>query len=366
MQIAVFEGDGIGPEIISAALPLLEQINAACNLGLTLEAHNVGLAALSRCGTTFPDSARLAAEQADAIILGPLSTFEYPDASRGGVNVSAFLRTQLDLYANIRPVRTIADLGLTAVPFDVVIVRENTEGFYAVRSMHAGSGEFAPDADTAFALRKITASSSRRIAQASIDIARKRSGRVTAVHKANVLTISDGLFLRECRACARQAPDIVYNEIIVDAAAAALVSSPQAFDVIVTTNLFGDILSNLAAAVGGGLGIAGSINFGFNAAMAQAAHGSAPDIAGQGVANPSSIIFSIAMLLGHLGTRHRRTDLALAGNMLLQAVTDCLGEGPSHRTPDLGGELGTNEFAAAVSTKLDQSLAIAERRRHAK
>ncbi|WP_316161084.1 isocitrate/isopropylmalate dehydrogenase family protein [Bradyrhizobium sp. SZCCHNRI20481] len=359
MKIVVYPGDGVGPEIVSATLVLIGDLDAHFDLGLQIERHDIGLSTLSSMKTTFPPAAREVASQADGIVLGPLSTSEYPSPESGGINASAWLRQNLDLFANVRPVRSIRSQRRSIEDFDVVLVRENTEGFYAVRTMHAGSGEFAPDADTAFALRKITAANSARIADIAIGIAAGRGRRVTAVHKANVLKITDGLFLRECRARAAASGSTVYGELIVDAAAAALVSRPQDFDVVVTTNMFGDILSNLLAAMGGGLGIAGSLNFGATRVMAQAAHGSAPDIADQDRANPTSMFLSAAMLLEHLGSTKRAPDLALSGVLLRNAVFACLEAEGRNVTRDLGGTLGTAAFTEVVRHALSRSLTAA-------
>jgi 3-isopropylmalate dehydrogenase len=230
---------------------------------------------------------------------------------------------------------------------DLVIVRENTEGFYADRNMYAGGGEFMPDPDNAFSIRKISALGCERVARAAFELAGRRSGKVTAVHKANVLKLSDGLFLREVRKVSTEFPDIQLDELLVDAAAAALIRRPDQFDVIVTTNMFGDILSDEAAELSGSLGLGGSLNVGYDIAVAQAQHGSAPDIAGQGVANPVSLMFSAAMLLDWRGRRDRNDTLVAAAAAIEAAVRRVLDE-PRSRTRDVGGGAGTREFAEHV------------------
>jgi 3-isopropylmalate dehydrogenase len=234
---------------------------------------------------------------------------------------------------------------------DLVIVRENTEGFYSDRSMYAGPGEFMPDADSAFSIRKITAAASRRVARAACELAASRSGRLTAVHKANVLKLTDGLFLREVRAVAADFPSVTLDEVIVDAAAALLVRDPARFDVIVTTNMFGDILSDEASELSGSLGLGGAINAGDDICVAQAQHGSAPDIAGQGVANPTSLILSAAMLLDWMSRRSGDGALAIAARRIEQAIDRVLDD-PAKRTRDVGGPLGTEAFAAVVIAAL--------------
>lgn len=347
MKIAIFEGDGIGPEIVSASVAALERLDRIFDLGLNLAAHPVGQSALRDSGTTFPEASIEAAREADAIVLGPLSTSEYPAEAEGGVNASAFLRRELDLYSNIRPCRAFAGIEAKCPQMDLVIVRENTEGFYANRIMHAGSGEFAPDPDTAFALRRITTRCSARIARRAFELAGRRRQRVTAVHKANVLKLTDGLFLRECRRVAQSFPGIAYDELIVDAAASHLVFDCGGLDVVVTTNLFGDILSNQAAALSGGLGLGASINHGDRHAMAQASHGSAPDIAGRGCANPASILLSVALLLRHLGESRSSGSHADAAEALERAIIATFGSRMT-KTLDIGGSASTLEVTNAV------------------
>ncbi|MCO5056794.1 MAG: isocitrate/isopropylmalate dehydrogenase family protein [Rhizobiaceae bacterium] len=351
MKIAVFEGDGIGPEIVSASCTVLEQLDDLFSLGLDIRTHPIGLMALREMGTTFPAESIAAARNADAIVLGPLSTSEYPAESGGGINASAFLRRELDLFANIRPCRAFPGIDAKCPAMDLVVVRENTEGFYANRIMHAGSGEFAPEPDMAFALRRITARCSSRIARRAFELAGRRRQKVTAIHKANVLKLTDGLFLRECRTIAQSFPGIAYEELIVDAAASKLVFDEGELDVVVTTNLFGDILSNQAAALSGGLGLGASINHGDRHAMAQASHGSAPDIAGRGIANPASMLLSIALLLRHLGESRfsgRHVDAAEA----LEAAVQRTFESRATMTADIGGTSSTADVAEAVSAGL--------------
>jgi 3-isopropylmalate dehydrogenase len=234
---------------------------------------------------------------------------------------------------------------------DLVIVRENTEGFYADRNMHQGSGEFMPTPDLALSLRKVSAAASRRIAQTAFRLTRRRRRKVTAVHKANVLKMTEGLFLREVRSVAQDYPDVAYDEQLVDSMAALLVRDAARFDVVVTTNMYGDILSDEAAELAGGLGLAGSINAGDAHCMAQAQHGSAPDLAGTDLANPSSLLLSAAMLLGWLGERHGADRFLRAQATLESALAELL-RAPATRTRDLGGTLGTKAFGAALLEQL--------------
>jgi 3-isopropylmalate dehydrogenase len=347
MRILVLPGDGIGPEITAATLRVLEAADERFGLGLQSEVREIGLASLAARGTTLADDVLDLVTEVDGTVLGPVSHYDYPPRTDGGVNPSAELRTRFALHANIRPCRSVADLSVLRTPMDLVIVRENTEGFYSDRNMFAGTGEFMPDEDSAFSIRKITAHASARVARAAFEIARTRRRHVTAVHKANVVKLSDGLFLREVRRVAEDYPDVELRELIVDAAAARLIRDPGSFDVLVTTNMFGDILSDEASELCGSLGLGGAINAGDDVCVAQAQHGSAPDIAGRGIANPVSLIRSAAMLLDWHGTRSGRDELAAAARAIDGAVAEVVGN-PATRTPDLGGTLTTDQLAAAV------------------
>ena len=233
-----------------------------------------------------------------------------------------------------------------------MIFRENTEGFYADRNMAVGSGEFMPTPDLALSVRKVSREGSLRIARAAFAHAATRpAGHVTAVHKANVLKLGDGLFLACCREVAADFPQIRYDEVIVDAMAALLIRDPGAFDTIVTTNMFGDILSDQASELSGSLGLAASLNAGARYAMAQAQHGSAPDIAGRDIANPASLIGSAAMLLDWLGARHELPALRTAATAIEKTIDDALAA-PDTRTRDMGGTAGTGAFAQAVIARL--------------
>jgi len=348
VNLVVLPGDGIGPDIVDATLRVLETVARVVSLDLAFDVRSIGQASLRSAGTTLPSSVLDACSRADGIVLGPVSTAEYPPRAEGGINVSAELRIELDLFANVRPSRTrdgLAHWGRT--PMDLVIVRENTEGFYADRNMHRGSGELMPTPDLALSIRKISAPASARIARAAFELAAARRRHVTAVHKSNVLAVTEGLFLREVRAVATDHPHVTYDEQLVDSMAALLVRDAARFDVIVTTNMFGDILSDEAAELSGSLGLAASINAGERHCMAQAQHGSAPDIQGQDKANPISLILSAAMLLDWLGRRHHDESLVAAARIIETSVDAAL-RNPATRTFDLGGPLGTTAFTAEL------------------
>jgi 3-isopropylmalate dehydrogenase len=351
MKILVLPGDGIGPEITVATLKILERAARIHDLALEFDQQDIGLASLKACGTTLPDSVMKKVPLADGVILGPVSHYEYPPRANGGINPSAELRTVFELYANVRPCRARAGLSILQKPMDLVIVRENTEGFYSDRNMFAGSGEFMPDADSAFSIRKITAKASARVARVAFQLARTRQKKVTAVHKANVVKLSDGLFLREVRKVASEFPDVQLDEVIVDAAAALLIRAPDRFDVIVTTNMFGDILSDEASELSGSLGLGGSINAGDAICVAQAQHGSAPDIAGQGLANPTSLILSAAGLLEWRADHDGDARLRAAARTIETAV-DAVLANPATRTRDVGGSCTTDAFAQAVCDRI--------------
>ncbi len=351
MKLLVLPGDGIGPEIMQATLAVLDRASARFKLGLAWDIRDIGFTALKKHGSTLPEDIQQAARTAPGIILGPVDHLQYPPREQGGINPSGWLRVQLDLFANIRPAKSRMGVGLTGKPVDLVIFRECTEGFYGDRNMFMGRGEFMPTEDVAIAIRKVTAKQSRRIAEVAFEWARKRRRKVTAVHKANVLHMSDGLFLREVRAVAKNYPDVTLDEKIVDAMAALLVRNPTQFDCIVTGNMFGDILSDEASEISGGLGIAGSTMTGDNACCAQAQHGSAPDIAGQDKANPVSLMLSAAMLLEWLAMRHQRPEFDAAARAI-EAAIDAALQSPDTRTVDLGGTLGTRAFSAKIAAAL--------------
>lgn len=340
LKILFLAGDGIGPEITAATKTVLFAVSSFCERTIEVTDADIGFRALEKCGCTIPDSVRAAAKDADGIVLGPVSHNAYPPIAEGGLNPSGILRKDLNLFANIRPARVWEGVPrFSAKPFCLTVMRENLEGLYADRNMYQGPGEFMPEPDIALAFRKITRHASTRIAEAAFVHAKKNDyHRVTAVHKANVMRVTDGLFLECCRDVAAKYPEIAYDELLVDAAAAHLVRNPVAFGVIVTTNMFGDILSDLASELSGGLGIAGSLNLGPSYAIAQAQHGSAPDIADKGIANPISLILSLSMLLHHLGE-------VRASEAIETALAKTL---PHSRTNDLGGNKSTQDFTSAV------------------
>lgn len=351
LRLLALPGDGMGPEIME---PTLQALTAACRATETdvrIDTAEIGFAALRASGSTIPDAVIEAARDADGVILGPVSHNAYPPREEGGLNPSGVLRKSLELFANIRPAVSHPSVPTpTGKPVDMVIVRENLEGFYADRNMFSGAAELMPVPGVALSMRRITEANSRNIAEAGYALARRRAaGRVAVIHKANVMRLSDGLFLDTVRDVATAYPEIETEELLVDAAAALMVRDPGRFQVVIATNMFGDILSDLASELAGGLGLAASLNHGTHHAVAQAQHGSAPDVAGQKRANPASLIGSAAMLLDHLGQSEPAR--------LMKSALDAALSDPATRTADLGGTAGTDGMARAILTHIERQTA---------
>ncbi len=358
-KIAVLNGDGIGPEVVSSATEVLSC--AAFKNGLNLEFVElpIGLDAYQKFGRTLPLETIDGMKESDGWILGPLQAGAYPKDDKDYPMASGKIRKTFDLFANIRPVRTLLKNSGTERKegIDLVIVRENTEDFYPDRNLFKGYGEFWPNEDTVLSLRVVTRKACQRISEAAfrLALARKKKNLVTAVHKANVLIEGDGLFLEEARKAQENFGAVRLEEKLVDSAALQLVTSPESFDVILTTNLFGDILSDEAAGLVGGLGLAPSLNSGTRYAMAQAVHGSAPELAGKNVANPVAEILSTAMLLEWLYSSGNREDESLmkTAKEIRIAVEDVLSSGaPENRTLDIGGKSSTSNFTRLLITKI--------------
>ena len=352
MKFLVMPGDGIGPEIVPVAVSALETLNRKLGLGISLETVDIGFASLEKSGNTFPDEALEKARDADGTIMGPTDTLAYPPLAEGGRGPSAFMRTGLDLYANIRPAKTRSGVPSAVENMDLVFARENTEGFYADRSMYLGNGEMMLTEDVAISVRKITREASRKIAEAAFKLAVQRRHKVTIVTKRNVLKMTDGLFHDTVRAVAQDYPEVEVDDVIIDAMSALMVRTPDAFDVICTSNMYGDILSDLGNELAGGLGLGGTINAGDDHVMAQAVHGSAPDIAGQDIANPTAMLLSLAMMLDWIAAREQDNKLKEAGHRLGSALDAQLSE-PATQTRDLGGPLGCKAFGEALVKRLE-------------
>jgi isocitrate dehydrogenase (NAD+) len=329
--IAVIRGDGIGPEIMDASLQVLD----AMRLGLSYEFVDAGLGAYEKTGELLPAATLEAIHKHRIALKSPLTT----PVGEGFSSINVELRKRFDLYANVRPAISFPNTKSRYQDIDLITVRENTEGAYI------GEGQsLSADGQTAVLQQKVTRRGSERIVRYAFDLARRVGRRkVTIVHKANILKSTSGLFLKVAREVAAQYPDIQCNELIVDNACMQLVMKPEQFDVMVTTNLFGDIISDLCAGLVGGLGLAPGANIGTEAAIFEAVHGSAPDIAGKGIANPCALLLGAGQMLDHLG-------LVEQANRLRQAIRDTL-QARDSLTPDLGGSGDTPGFAKAIAAR---------------
>jgi 3-isopropylmalate dehydrogenase len=347
-RLGVLDGDGIGPEIVPAAVRVVDAATAAVAGRSTIDwvPLPLGAEAIAEYGTAVPDKTLQTLAELDGWLLGPHDSAAYPEPHRSALNPSGTIRKHFDLFANIRPAKSLEGARAVSPDTDLVVVRENTQGFYADRNTYAGTGEFMPSPDVAVALGIITRPAVERIARVAVDLARRRRRHLTIVHKANVLKLTTGLFRDVCREVAGRYPDVAVDDFHIDAMTVHLVRRSADFDVLVTENMMGDILSDLAGEIAGSLGIAPSINASDNLAMAQAAHGSAPDIAGRDLANPIAMINSGALLLEWLGARHHDPAATQAAALVERAVVDTVKGGVATR--DLGGTASTGGFAAAV------------------
>ena len=353
MKIIVLPGDGIGPETMSVTVDILKAVSNQFDLQLDLQHDIAGHESLKKHGATVTEALLEKVKNADGLMLGPMATYDFKDEAKGEINPSMFFRKKLDLFANIRPSKTYTGVKSITTNFDLIVVRENTEGFYADRNMAGGNGEILVTEDVGISMRRITYKCCERIARSAFELAMQRGKHLTLVHKHNVLKITDGIFLDACHAVAKDFPEVTVDDFIVDAMMAHVVRNPARFDVIVTTNMFGDILSDLTAELSGSLGLGGSLNAGQNHAMGQAAHGSAPDIAGQDIANPFSLVLSAAMLLRWHAQRSGLHAFANAASAIENAIEHCVAQGLSTR--DVGGRLGTKATGEAVMVQLSKA-----------
>ena len=327
-RICLIGGDGIGPEVLPQAVRVVE----ATGLKFEFTEAEAGWATFERTGASVPEATLEAVKAADATLAGAFTSPSHKvEGHQGAIR---FMRKKLDLFANLRPARSRpVEGGFPNV--DMLMVRENTQGLYVEQERRYG--------DIAIADCMVSKDASARIAHVAFQQARERRGKLAIIHKANVLPLVSGLFLETCREVAEQYPDVDAHDIIVDAAAMKLVRNPQDFDVLVSTNLFGDILSDLMAGLVGGLGLAPSANVGHEVAIFEPVHGSAPDIAGRGIANPAAMILTAGMMLRHLGHPAEAERIDLAVNSVLES-------GPV--TADLGGNASTNEMTDAIIAAL--------------
>lgn len=329
-NVVLIPGDGIGPAVSSATVRVVE----AAGGQIAWETHHAGARTHETRGDTLPADVLDAIRRTGVALKGPITT----PVGRGFASVNVRLRKELNLYANLRPVRSLAGVPSRYEDVDVIVVRENTEGLYSGLEHEVVPGVIE-------SLKVVTRSASLRIAEFAFEHAR-RNGRtkVTAVHKANIMKRADGLFLDCFREVAARYPEIEASDCIVDAACMKLVMDPQQFDVVVMENLYGDIISDLCAGLVGGLGVTPGANIGADCAVFEAVHGSAPDIAGRNLANPTAMLLSAVMMLRHL-------DQQAVAERVIAALGRCLADGI--KTRDLGGSAGTTEFTEAIVARLE-------------
>lgn len=330
VRVTQIPGDGIGPEVIGAAVTVLER----AGVKIAWDIHEAGAAALKKSGTPVPDDLIQSLKRTRIALKGPLET----RVGEGYRSINVHLRKTFNLYANLRPTRSFEGVHTPFRNVDLVVVRENTEDLYAGIEHQVTPGVVE-------SVKVITAHASRRIARFAFEYARRnRRKLVTAIHKANIMKLSDGLFLKCARRIAENYPDVRYEEQIVDAACMRLVTNPGAFDVLLLENLYGDIVSDLCAGLVGGLGVVPGANYGERGAIFEAVHGTAPDIAGKNVANPVAAILSAALLADYLGAFRPAHQMRVAVGEVLRAG--------STLTPDLGGGATTTEMTEAIVTAM--------------
>jgi 3-isopropylmalate dehydrogenase len=329
-------GDGIGPELSNSAISVLNTIQEKYGLQFEISKLIAGDKALEQTGKALPDDVVKTIKNSDVCLKAPVG--------ESAADVIVVLRRMLDLYANIRPSKSYPHMPALRDDIDMVIVRENTEDLYTGKEFSLG--------DSAVALRIISESASKRIAKYAFETARQRNSmkKVTCVHKSNVMRVTDGLFAKACTDVSKDYPDIKFEEMYVDACAMNLIRQPEKFDVVVTTNLFGDILSDESSQVVGGLGMAPAANLGDDFALFEPVHGAAFDIAGQNIANPSSFLLSIKMMLDWLGTKHNDQKCFEMATKLESTIFNLVKSGI--KTKDIGGDVTTKEFTKQITDNL--------------
>ena len=335
-NISLITGDGIGPELSESAISILETINDKLDVKTKVTSLEAGDSALEKFGKALPDETFQSIKSSDACLKAPVG--------ESAADVIVVLRRKLDLFANIRPAKSYPNTPSLRDDIDLVIVRENTEDLYTGQ-------EFVIN-DTAVALRIITEKASKRIAKHAFQTAIQRNQKkhVTCVHKSNVMRKTDGLFAKSCKSVSEEFPDVKFDEMYVDACSMNLIRQPQEFDVIVTTNLFGDILSDQSSQVVGGLGMAPAANLGDNFGLFEPVHGAAFDIAGKQIANPTSFILSIKMMLQWLGSKNNDQNSISVAQTLEQTVLELVKSGIT--TKDVGGDKSTREFTKEITNRL--------------
>jgi len=347
LKIAILEGDDIGREVVPEAVKVMKA--AAAKTGLQVEwiPLPLGRKAHETHGHTMPDVTVEALKSVDGWLQGPIGHNAYPRNDPTWINPP--LRKKFELFASVKPVKSYPNLPSVHKDVDIVFLREVTEGMQSSSVVFAGSGEFRPNDDISIGMRVVTRKGANRVAREAFEIARTRSRKkVTSVHKEPVFRLVCGMFAEECRKVAQEFPDCTLEEVLVDGFAMKLVMKPQQYDVVVTTNQFGDILTDEGAGIVGGLGLAPGLCVGANQAMAQATHGSAPDIAGQGLANPYAMIMSGQMLFEWLGRKRNNPQATEAAQRIARSMDRVIAEAKV-LTPDLGGKASTSQMGDAIA-----------------
>jgi 3-isopropylmalate dehydrogenase len=347
LKIGILLGDDIGLEVVPEAVKVMKAAAAKTGLEVEWQELPIGKRGHELHGRTMPEVTVEALEKTDGWICGPIGHNAYP--RNDPTWVMPPIRKRFELFANVKPVKSYPNIPSIHKDVDIVFLRETTEGMMSGGVVVAGSGEFQPNEDIAIGMRVVTRKGASRVAREAFEIARTRKRKmVTALHKEPVYRLVCGMFARECRKMAENYPDVEFNEVLIDGFALKLVMKPQQYDVVVTTNQFGDIVTDEGAGLVGGLGLAPGLVVGETQAMAQATHGSAPDIAGRNIANPYAMIMSGQMLLAWLGRKHGEPKAVEAAALIQRAVDGVIADGKA-LTPDLGGKAGTREMGDAIA-----------------
>jgi 3-isopropylmalate dehydrogenase len=350
LKIGILNGDDIGLEVVPEAVKVMKAAAARVGFDIDWRPLPIGRRGHETHGHTMPQATVDGLKDVDGWLQGPIGHNAYPRGDATFINPP--LRKMFDLFASVKPVKSYPNIASIHKNVDIVFLREVTEGMQSGSVVHAGTGEFRPNDDITIGHRVITRKGSNRVARAAFEIARNRPRkRVTAVHKEPVYRLACGMFAEECRKVATEYPDVKFDEVLVDGFAMKLVMAPQPYDVVVTTNQFGDILTDEGAGLVGGLGLAPGLCIGERQAMAQATHGSAPDIAGRNIANPYAMIMSGAMLLEWLG-RSRGLPAPVEAAALIGQAMDRVIAAAKALTGDLGGKASTTEMGDAVVAAL--------------
>ena len=356
-KIGVLKGDDIGLEVVPAAVQVIKE---ALSLFPEIEVDwidlPIGYTSYLESGYTFPIETQEKLKELTGWILGPIGHMAYPKDDPNAINPHPIIRKKFDMHSNVRPSLSYDSVNSIHKNVDLVVVRENNEGFQPDRNMFMGTGEFMPNPDLAMSVRVISRKNSTAVAETAFELAMQRRKKVTAIHKNTVYKLGCGLFVECCREVAERYPEVEFDELIVDSAAAALVMKPQNFDVLVTTNMFGDILSDLTSGLVGGLGMAPGLSIGSEYSMAQATHGSAPDISGKQLANPYAMIMSGKMLVEWLAIKYKDKSLLQASKLIEVAVSEVILQGVT--TPDMGGHSTTTEMTDAICILLKNKLPV--------